>query len=288
MAELKITFKGICGHYTGVVPGVPHRIVMPDASGVHFGTVRCPGENAGMPLAYCLLPHRVMWWTGPDENPYQWDDALAPSRLRIVNAVTDRKLEYESCYETVPRISDYVPRFKYSRDVVLGGHAALYFDVFGGRVRAHTDKNGMVTVEITMETDGPAVLGVTPFALNGHPDEDGVYKNIGEPEQQIPLESTELTVANSDIDTRDEDKTLDFLLHYLAAESGIPALLEKATPGLGDHAKSQTSVDMATALRGLACVIERHGPGGAGSTGEAGGGARPRVMNASCSDSRYP
>ena len=288
MAELKITFKGICGHYTGVVPGVPHRVVMPDASGVHFGTVICPTENGGMEMTYCLLPHQVMWWTGHDEAPDKGDYVLVPSRLRIVNAVADRKLTYESSYVSVSRISDFVPRFNYSRDVVLGGHAAAYFDVFGGTVRAHTDKNRMITVEITMETDGPPVLGVTPFALNGHPDECGVYKNIGVPELEIPLENTRLSVANSDIDARDEDKTFDFLLHYLAAEDGIPALLQKATPGLGHHAKSQSSRDMAAALRGLAEVVEKHGPGGAGSTGEVKADVLPRVMNASCSDTRYP
>jgi hypothetical protein len=271
MGELTITFSGICGHYTGVVPGVPHRVVMPDASGVHFGMVSTPGGNAGLPMAYCLLPHQVIWMTGPVDNPDQRPNFLAPSRLRVVNAV-DSKMDYMSSYcETVPRISDYVPRFNYSRDVVLGGRAAAYFDIFGGTVTALTSCKGVVTVLITMETEGAPVLGVTPFALDGS----------SVKEQSITLESNELTIANSDIETQNEDKTFDFLLHYLAAEEGLPLVLRQATPGMGDVPKGQSWHDMADALRGLACVVEHHGPGGSEST-------PPRVMNASCSDSRYP
>lgn len=267
MAELKITFKGICGHYTGVVPGVPHRVVMPDASSVRFGMVRCPDGNLGLPMAYCLLPHQVMWST-PDTQT----TLLAPARMRVVNATADRIMDYRSSYaETVPPISDYVPRFNYSREVVLAGRAAAYFDVFGGKVTASPTSTGAVTVQIEIETDGDPVFGLMPFGLNGF--------NAKEEKHTFPS-GTKLTVANSDIDQCDEDKPFDFLLHYLAAEEGIPALLQKATPGLGDFPKSQDWQEMATALRGLACVIEKHGPRCEG-TGFG-------VMNASCSDTRYP
>ncbi|MCU1231994.1 MAG: hypothetical protein JWO97_4878 [Acidobacteria bacterium] len=265
---LTINFLGICGHYRDVVPGLPHRVVLPNASQIHIGLLNVGLEQE---VPYYLLPHYVMLRAGsipltvPGIAKYGW--VYSSVRLQVLNAV-DQPLSYDSSYYETRPIEDFVPRFEYSQEVVLGGRAAAYFDVHGGVVSSSRGAGGAGYTTIAIQTDGKPKLGLTPF--------DSTTTVA------IEIEDT-LTVGNVDFDSNNEDGPFDFLLHYLAAERGIPRTLSFPTPGMGAKPPRKTPCEIADALRAFAGCMETGSP----SFNQM-RRITPDVHFESCSDTRYP
>ncbi|MEA2571173.1 MAG: hypothetical protein QOI24_3174 [Acidobacteriota bacterium] len=270
--RLTITFKGICGHYRNVVPGVPHRVVLPDASQVRMGLISI---GNGPPSAYYLLPHYVVLTTGDRsvtvsgiaDGGYVYSSV----RLQVLNAL-DQVLSYDASYYQTCPIEDYVPRFEYSHEVVLGGRAAAYFDVHGGVVKSFGGDGvaGYTTIEI--QTDGPPMLGLTPFGT----------ETLSATTVRLPIENT-LSVGNVDYDPDHEDGPFDFLLHYLAAERGIPQILSAPTPGMGSIPPTKKTKEIADALRDFAGCMDTGRP-----SARQIANIHALVHYESCSDTRYP
>jgi hypothetical protein len=65
MALLKIHFRGICVHFRHLVPAIPHRVVLPNATALRFGLVDMPGASRTLP--YVLAPHFPMLLVRNDE-----------------------------------------------------------------------------------------------------------------------------------------------------------------------------------------------------------------------------
>lgn len=281
---LKLSFKGICSHFTGVVPGIPHRVVLPDASHVYMGLI---AVGKAEPMAYCLLPHYVSLFSGNDpliplkvsqiaENGYVYNGV----RMYVANAVPGQALNVDDWHMT-PRIVDYVPDFRPSTEVVIGGRANAYFDIEGGIFKTRqapgdgTDgAPGSFYTEVEIETDGIPVIAFLPFVR----DQFGAQPHT----QQV---GNELTVQNADWDEHDEDAPFDFLLHYLCAERGIPQTLSEPTPGMYDSGvpKPLNATTIKTALAGLGEVIESGHPSLIPSV------KAPNLhLTSSCSDTKYP
>lgn len=276
MATLTIRFAGICTHFRDVVPGVPHRVVLPNATALRFGQVDL--EWSGDTANYYLTPHFPFLSTGGNPNVLTLTGLMsggslqAAVGLQIINAVGQPVSHLSTYDQLTPSIRTYVSNYQYSEEVVTGGRAACYFDVFNGRVSA--EKPGVVPrVVIEMETDGPPQLQVTPLRCGA--------KNA--PRATVTLDTDELWVANVEIDKRDDDAPFDYLLHYLTERAGIPRRLMKDTPGMGPAPPSQDAGEIANALNGLAGVIASGGP-----TAAQLARIRPDDTTASCADSRYP
>lgn len=307
--SITITFAGICTHFRGVVPGVPHRVVLPNATGIHFGLLRTQhgfiktekGLEPTKPKpgsfgSYYLLPHFPVVLEVPKvENVGTLGGTTVPNliengvivsgaRLQIANPAAGQPLHEN--LEGVPSIRDFVPDYQFSQEVVLGERAAAYFDIFAGTVSAHNPNgaSGATGVKVKIETDGPPMLLVTPFGGAGSSVEPILY----------PIPSGyDLTVANIDVDPYDDDKPYDFLLHYLTSNRGIPQLLSGAKPevlpGLWvdkTGALPRTSHPViAERLTLLAVTIATGIP-----TPEQmiGMGKATMVLGVSCSDSQYP
>lgn len=283
---LRITFAGICSHFKRVVPGIPHRVVLPNATGLHFGLVGM--QQASGFGSYYLLPHfPVLLVPGvhPNEGPavngvIDGGVIVSGARLEIFN-VLDREVHYDdSYYSLVPSIREYVPDYQFSNEVVLGERAAAYFDIFAGKVSgiSPSEGRGAVSVVVEIETDGPPMLRVTPFGGAGSSAKPTV----------VTLEAGhDLLVGNIDVDPPNEDAVYDFLLHYLTSSRGIPQMLWETLPGLAAFdALPQTSHEqIARALQGLSRTIANHGPT---SDQVAAMVDAPLVLGVSCSDSQYP
>lgn len=284
METLQITFSGVCTHFRDVAPGVPHRVVLPDATAVHFGYVHLPWQGVGTSVPYYLLPHfpLILGLTssGPITVPGVIDDGVVydGATLQIVNAIGDQ-VEHTSFDET-PSITQFVPQYNYAEDVVLGGRAGCYIDVLTGTVSTIPALSDLAPshIMIEMQTDGPPVLQVTPFRSRA----TAAKVVTVTLEKKAGASCYQLTVGNMDFDSGDTVQNFDYLLHYLTARGGIPKVITGATPGMTPDPPRQSESDIARALQGLATLIAN--------------GGRPTAamlrladdLTSACSDSRYP
>ena len=60
-------------------------------------------------------------------------------------------------------LREFVPDYEYSEEVVQGGRATCYFDVFNGEIESGLTDHGASSVSITMSTNGPPQLLVMPI-----------------------------------------------------------------------------------------------------------------------------
>ena len=228
--SLTIDFRGVCAHFRGVVPGVPHRVVLPDASAIRRGTIVIDGE----PQDYVLLQHTAYVSPGPPAEP-PCPDITVPGlienghihrgvRLEIVNAtgrlqyVDDRTPETGD-FEVIPQLTDVDPGYYPSAETVFGGRALCYLDVFHGEIRSALD-GGARHARIVVTTEGTPLLQVTP--LTGDPSEFApkIYT--------IPIDTRHLTIGNIGPHCPSSGD-FDFLLNFLTAHGGIPSRLPRRT-----------------------------------------------------------
>lgn len=223
--QVTVEFRGISTHFRDTVPGVPHRVVLPRSSAWSPGFIHWP--DLGELVPYFLPPHfsYVYCKDGQKGEPQHLPGPgilnswiYGGVRLQIANAIGP-PLEYEASFdERVPRVATFVPNYQYSGDVVLGGRAECYFDVFCGTVASYLHVNAARTT-ITMETEGPPRLQITPLS----------------PIPGVPLKNVAVqpyvVVGNSSQDTM--DASLDFLWHFLTCREGIPEELAQLPYGAG-------------------------------------------------------
>ena len=274
--KLTLRFAGICSHFRNVVPGVPHRVVLPDTTAVRFGLMRFPHEQA--PKAYYLVPHFPTLLSDPATGlgipDVIADDGtiMAALRLEVLNAI-EQTVDYDDSYLDVPRLQDFVQNYTFSEEVVMGERAAVYVDVTAGRVRSVT-VDEIVHVEIDITTDGDPQLRVTPF-FSGQTVAEAVTKTLASQDGVC-----ELVVRNMEVDRQAEDPPYDFLLHYLTARSGIPRVLDAATPGMGSPVTTSKE-RVHEMLLELAEIVATGGASAVPHLSE-------EDLTPSCSDSRYP
>jgi len=279
--KLTLRFAGICSHFRNFVPGVPHRVVLPDTTAVRFGLMRFPNEQAVR--AYYLVPHFPTLLSDPATGlgipDVIGDDGtiLAGLRLEVLNAI-EQDVVYDGSYRDVARLQDFVQTYAVSEEVVMGERALVYVDVNAGRVRSVPDTSAkgdeIIHVEIDITTDGDPQLRVTPF-VSGRSVAEAVTKTLTSKDGACVL-----NVRNMEVNRAAEDPPYDFLLHYLTARGGIPRVLDAPTPGMGIPvpASKERIHEMLLDLAGIVAT------GGASTV--------PKIMEhdltPSCSDSRYP
>lgn len=269
LQELTITFAGICTHFYNVVPGVPMRTVLPDASAARFGVLRMPANDPSDPdvmISYLLMPHVPLFNDGSKVT------VIAGAGLRILNAVGDRPQRPDSGF----LITDYVHNFAYSENVVLNGSAAGYFDISAAKsVTTAVSPSGTRTTVVVIKTEGTPLLQITPFP-----------GSLMKDELQRPIGSGQLWVTNNDYDPQVADINFDFVLSYLVARGGIPKQLKVRTPGLPPNPTLLTSAGVGTLFQSLGGFILA---GGALTNEQLRSHANnPVSLNESCSDSHYP
>jgi len=283
MSKLKIEFHGICVHFMDIVPGVSHRVVLPNAIGVQFGKVHVmDSEPVTSPAPYYLLPHYAYLKTTAEADP----TILEGVHLRILNAKRQPRHYPEKIFEPY-RLSHYVPRtIGYSNEVVLGGRAAAYFDFHGGDWATPTTERGARYTTVELETHGPAKIAITPF-----PGSLATART-----EIVKVDEGWISVGNIDVDSVDEDVEFDFLLNYLVTQEGIPEVLTRAVPGMpGGVPPSMMTTRAAGAMRRLAERIGRPASGGTPGTEHRKISWVPEnlhpvedVATASCSNSAWP
>lgn len=255
--QLTINTLGICTHFThGVVSGVPHRVVLPDATQIQSRTLKLADQP---PVLYYMVPHfPQLESSGADltvPDVLRQGDVLMGARVQVINCI-DREIEYG---EEAPKLTHFDPDYDFSGDVVLHGRAACYFDVYGGRISYEPppQPGGAGSVRIDMQTDGPPVLLVTPLAQWKGRSRGSHRVTLGQPAD--PAQPITLNVKNVELKSEhpaDEmHGAFDFLLHYLTARGGIPESIAHPTPGMRKDPPSATPDQMAGALGELALAL---------------------------------
>ena len=276
--SLTIYFRGVCAHFRGVVPGVPHRVVLPDASALRRGTIAIAGESHD----YVLSPHTAyVSPTLPTDPPCQditvqglieKGHIYGGVRLEIVNATG--RLQYvddrTGNFDVIPQLTGVDPLYYPSAETVFGGRALCYLDVFHGKIRSALD-GGARHARIVVTTEGTPQLQVTP--LTGDP--SAVAPKV----HTIPIDTGHLTIGN--ISPQCESAgDFDFLLNYLTAHGGIPRRLPKTTiflppEGVAARAMSECVAQAAAGFTQFRADVTRLPLEDDGPT-------------PACSDSRYP
>lgn len=215
---LTVHFRGICTHFRGVVPGVPHRTVIPDASPMRSGRVKVGDRPVEQ---YTLPPHYPVIGADKIEIPgfIEKRKIVNGVRMEIVNAIGPLCYDKEE-FERIPALADYVDQYRPSTEVVHGGRARCYFDVFRGHVSSELrGKERHATIK--MWTDGKPVLQVTPLVFEP-PQSPSVWT--------FELDSDTLVFMNGTKACGGPYSSHDFLLNYLTEQGGIPHAVSSDFP----------------------------------------------------------
>jgi hypothetical protein len=290
--KLTIRFAGICTHFRhGAAAGVPHRVVLADASRFLSDLVTVAESPTAEPILYYLMPHfaqlEVVGVVGERDPlnvpPFEPGGSMAVKngdvatgiRLQVVNAV-DREMTYAD--EDTPKLVSYVHRYTLSTDVVLQGRAAVYFDLYGGKIYSRLNKGGARQTYVDLTTDGPPELLVTPLAASTSPI-TAARLLLGD-EPVVTLNVKNLEEADREVKLDHQGGAFDFLLHYLTATGGIPQSFKSLTPGMLPHnLVSATREDLARALAGMSDILRNPARRKL---------VHPDEVTPSCSDSQYP
>src|SRR4051812_30485599 len=57
MGRVSVTFVGVCTHFRGTAPGIPHRVVLADASAFRFGITTVGEESTPDHATFFAMPH---------------------------------------------------------------------------------------------------------------------------------------------------------------------------------------------------------------------------------------
>jgi hypothetical protein len=276
--SLTVIFSGVSTHFrNGMVAGVRHRAVLPDASVFLADSISIDGYPD--PFLYYLNPHfaQIEVQRSDSEIAQKPVDLtvdglmtkngyiLSGVRLQVGNGIPKGVLGDPppgSPVNVMSGLRMYYPNYEYSADVVTGGRAACYFDFDFGVATwmlPEPPQKPAWRFSITVETDGYPWLLVTP--LNDAPGArpftklDLVKKPDGEASKHVTLLVNNLETAPEEgADQSSGD--FDFLFHYLTARGGIPKRIIQPTPALLEP-KSATADEMAAALKALAALLQK-------------------------------
>lgn len=257
--SLEVIFSGVSTHFrNGVVAGIPHRAVLPDAS--HFFTDYISIGSADQ-LLYYLNPHFAQLEIGSEQVDFTIPGLMTKNgyvrsgvRLQVGNGIPNGDLRTTDCLMEKQSLSTYAPSYEYSSDVVVGGRAACYFDFDYGCAKWLKPELPLIPAwrfSITVETEGYPWLLVTP--LNATADAPSFTRlELGKsPHVTLRVKNVELHREESADENLGE---FDFLFHYLTARGGIPKRVVAKTPGL-ESLVSATGDNIASALKELAELL---------------------------------
>jgi len=242
VGELNITFSGICTQLHNIVPGVPLRTVLPDASAIRFGIIRIPDSlDHFHNVSYYLMPHLAMV---RDRVIGGRSHLLTGHYLRVVNARPQPLCRTAGGFS----LTEFHPNARLAPDVVFEGNAAAYFDIFGGRVWSQGTGDEPRVTRVSIKTEGTPRISISPLP--------GTVMPV---ELETEVESCELYVTNLDLEPATEDSSFDFLMNYLVTKGGIPKQLSQRTPGMPSEPARLTMAHLGEKLKALGVLIETEG-----------------------------
>ncbi len=219
MPTVRIYFQGVAVHLIGAVPGVPCRVVLPDATASYLYPTKGPD---GMEEVHVLDRHftSIRWQIpgGEDTMPI-FRQYFTPG-----NPVTGQDFKLDPSMAMLYHLDNWVPNLQLSSEVVYSGRTAAYFDIFYGTLACHElVVGGPLFTSLTIEMQDNPFLITVPFhyaSFDFQPDPPTP--------KPWPLPANDITVANSGEGCA--ESRYDFALNFLVTRGGIPSGL-KDLPG---------------------------------------------------------
>lgn len=222
MPTVQIYFYGVAVHLIGVIPGVPCRIVMPDATASYLYST---GEECLKDTVELDRHFTFMEW----EDPTGWQhEKFYRERMMIGNPDTSKDFKLDPSMGWIYHLPNWIPNLQLSSEVIYAGRTALYFDVLYGTLAAHRNTvNGPVYTSLTVETEEgePPQLLRVPFHYASY-DFDPQPPDVIEWNDMPSV----LHISNSGKGCSDPKNCYDFALSFLVTRGGIPCGM-KDLPG---------------------------------------------------------
>lgn len=223
MPTVQIYFYGVAVHLIGVIPGVPCRIVMPDATASYLyssSDTDCQEDLHELDRHFTTMS----WDTpkGPETERFYRE------RMMIGNPDTTKDFKLDPSMGWIYHLPNWVPNLQLSSEVIYAGRTALYFDILYGTLAAHRpNPKGPVFTSLTVETEegeDPQLLRI-PFHYASY-DFDPQPPDVIEWNDMPRV----LHISNSGKGCSDPNNCYDFALSFLVTRGGMPCGL-KDLPG---------------------------------------------------------
>ena len=213
MTTIRINFQGVAVHLVGVIPGVPCRVVFPDATASYLY------EDEVLDRHFTSIT-----WESPDINNHEpW----FRQHFSVGDPVTEQPFQLDSSMVCLYPLPQWVPNLQLSSEVIYAGRAALYFDIFYGKLSVHRMEHGALftSLEVEVEDEQPPWLLRVPF----HYASVDFGPTPSTPAQwKLPEGVDEISIVN--MGKGCNESKLDFALSFLVTRGGIPRDL-KDLPG---------------------------------------------------------
>src|SRR5580765_6232115 len=159
MPTIRIYFQGVAVHLIGAVPGVPCRVVLPDATASYLYPTKGPD---GKPQVHELDRHfTFIQWQSADIDDTK---PIFREYLTVGNPVTPQDFKLDPSMALLYHLDNWVPNLQLSSEVVYSGRTAAYFDIFYGTLACHRlVENGPLFTSLTIETQDNPYLITVPF-----------------------------------------------------------------------------------------------------------------------------
>jgi hypothetical protein len=274
--SLTVHFRGICTHFHhNVLPGVPHRVVLVDATSFRSGVATTGAPDSSKLAQYLVQPHLPTVHMTNDVFPDVHDLIkggllLSSVHLTVPNAVRQGVSYSENFERAVPSVTSFTEHYTYSADVVLAGRAAAYLDIHSGAISATEEVGQEMHLSATIPTDGPPILRVAALAE---------YRGDHLPALSHDFTFREshpaMTLANA-CWTGQEEETNDYLLHLLTERAGIPRNVRRPKYEVVPQSSAGAAEQVRVLLEDLGYPLSFNA------------GMGPPGTQESCSDARYP
>jgi hypothetical protein len=204
---------GVAVHLVGVIPGVPCRVVMPDATASYIYE------------GHILDRHFTsLQWVDPTTSE-QIKIPYFRHHVTVGDPVIDQDFQLDQSMAGLYQLTHWVPNLQLSSEVIYAGRAAIYFDIFYGKLSVHqlNAPAGALYTRLTIETeeDDPPTLITVPFH----------YASVDfEPMPPLPKPWVfpagvdEVSFVNMGDSCNESD--YDFALNFLVTRGGIPRGLQ--------------------------------------------------------------
>jgi hypothetical protein len=212
MPTIQIFFQGVAVHLIGAIPGVPCRVVLPDATASYLY------EDTVLDRHFTSFQ-----WESPDGTHNRVP--FFREYFTVGNPAAGQDFKLDPSMACLYHLDNWVPNLQLSSEVIYAGRTALYFDIFYGTLACHRMEKGALFTSLTIDTvDDPYLIEV-PFHYASFD-----FDPTPPTPKPWPFPSGVNAISVTNMGDGCPEGKNDFALSFLVTRGGIPKGL-KDLPG---------------------------------------------------------